>query len=991
MSSNTNWPNLRLLYASNANGTFDGNTIRYSDITWRMIHSWDVQRGRQYELDTMMAGTGTFTIHNDDEAFDPLNTTSPFAGGVLPERLVQLTASYPNTANLLTYDQATGGEQTPLSGTITDATIVSSQYASPTIVTTGAWQGTQAWQVVVPASPTTNEGILIVRCPVEAPSPWRAAKPYSFSVYIACLTTGQSPVVDCGINWFGPTGTYISTTAASTTTLTGNSTPTYVRVTVSATNVPTGAVTAEGFVSLTTSPTVATTYNLDGLQFEQNSAPTAFAAGLTYPIYTGNVERYPETYDLSGTRVTTPLMTTDPLALLAQTIQQASFNANVQYPQGPDTVGANFIYSLGDGTGASQFQDTTGNRVPANLNNSSTVPTGVNFIRTGAVPNDSTAATGWTSAPTQVPIGPQQGPILNTFLGLNQATYSYTVTEWIPPVIGSNAESEVTTIRFPPNSTTGIGGPPSTAFMRMLCFRVNPGSIASVATLWDAFGGSTGNINYRLQVYVGPSGAISFQVVSGGIVQTSFSAANVQDGNWHMAFFGIDPVANIFYWQLDNGSLATASSVSWAPGHFHIDDIGGTYFGDGSNTGVWAFKGQLMYAVEWPYILTSTQTTAVYNSWLTDYMGDSTDQRVNRILGWANYTGTRKLDTGYTPSLGPATDIDGNDAVTNLQNVVQTENGEHFYNTSGTYIFHNRARRYVTMSPAFVFGDSPGAGEIPYESCEFDFDTTNIDNEVQTTQVSTNVIAYSQTSNIPIVSASQNNYGIRSLNITNQSTKLQDCLDESNYLATVNSNARVRVATLRLHPASNPSVLWPVCLALELETYVQVNRRKGNYTKTVYGFVENIHWTADNTGDAVLELQISPAPGQGMGPSIGAYRPWNLAPMYGTIQAASSGQPTVTVNLPSGNINNTQTLAQQVYIGLVVIVGTGTANAEQKTVSSVGTNTITFTANLTNNHNSGEFLREISSVVTSSNYNLFDTWSTLGDGSTSFNNIQINY
>lgn len=994
-NNNANWPNLRILFAPNANGTFDGQFIRYSDITYRLLHSWDVQRGRQYELDTMMAGTLTAMLNNDDAAFDPLNTTSPFAGGVLPERLVQLVASWPNSINMMTYDQATGGEQNYVTTTtVTVPASIAAASGAFTIVAaavTGAFQGSQVWRTTIPSS-SSSGSVTGFPCAIEAPSAWRPNQPYTFSLYQACVTSGQSPQLTPGIQWYKEDGTLLSTTTGTPVTLTGNTTPTYSRLTVSVSSVPAGAVSAEFITSLTSTVSATTTIYSDAIQQENNASVSAFTApGKTYPIYTGNVERYPTNYDLSGTRITTPLVSADPLSLLSATIQQASFSSVVQFPLGPDTVGANFIYSFGDGGGASQFQDTTGSRIPATINNSSTVPSGTTFIRTGQPPNDQTVATGWSGPPATVPLGPQQGPVLNTFLGANQATYSYTVTEWIPPVIGSNVESELTTIRIPPNSTTGIGGPPATAFMRMICFRVNPGAISSDAILWEAFGGP--GITSQIQAYVFSNGNIAFGVTSGGTTQVSFQASAVQDGNWHMVFFGIDPVANLFWWGLDNGAIVSQSISSWAPGHFHIDDLGGTYFGDGTNNGAFAFKGQLMFAVEWPYVLNTTQANNVYNSWLTDYQGDTADQRIARILQWAQYTGTTKLDTGYATSLGPATDIDGNDAVTNLQNVVQTENGEHFYDVTGTYTWHNRAKRYAAGAPTYIFGENIAGGEIPYESCELDYDITNIDNNVQTTQVSTNVISYSQTSSITAASNSQKAFGLRSLNITNQSTNLQDCQDEANYLASVNAYPRSRVATLTIHPASNPSILWPVCLALELETYVQINRRpKGSaFTNTLYGFIENIHWTANNTNDAVLVLQISPAPGQNLGPAVAAYRPWNLAPMYGTMQAASSGQPTITVNIPSGNINNTQTLAQQVCVGLQLFVGYGTAHAELLTVQSVGTSTITFTTNLVNNHSLNEGFREASSVVTSANVTQFDAWSTLGDGTNAFNNIQINY
>lgn len=66
------------------------------DITSRLI-SWSSQRGRQYELDTIQAGTATVTLDNTDRALDPTNTSGIYynAGvGLVPLRRMRLICSF---------------------------------------------------------------------------------------------------------------------------------------------------------------------------------------------------------------------------------------------------------------------------------------------------------------------------------------------------------------------------------------------------------------------------------------------------------------------------------------------------------------------------------------------------------------------------------------------------------------------------------------------------------------------------------------------------------------------------------------------------------------------------------------------------------------------------------------------------------------------------------------------------------------------------------
>lgn len=63
----------------------------YIDVSNRVSGSVMVARGRSRELDQFNAGTATFSLRNEDRAFDPLNTTSPYYPGIVPRTLVRIT------------------------------------------------------------------------------------------------------------------------------------------------------------------------------------------------------------------------------------------------------------------------------------------------------------------------------------------------------------------------------------------------------------------------------------------------------------------------------------------------------------------------------------------------------------------------------------------------------------------------------------------------------------------------------------------------------------------------------------------------------------------------------------------------------------------------------------------------------------------------------------------------------------------------------------
>lgn len=72
------------------NTTYTLGGLVFSDITDRMI-SASVSRGKNRDLDRFNAGSLSVVLNNNDRAFDPTYTLSPFAGAIIPRREVRVT------------------------------------------------------------------------------------------------------------------------------------------------------------------------------------------------------------------------------------------------------------------------------------------------------------------------------------------------------------------------------------------------------------------------------------------------------------------------------------------------------------------------------------------------------------------------------------------------------------------------------------------------------------------------------------------------------------------------------------------------------------------------------------------------------------------------------------------------------------------------------------------------------------------------------------
>jgi hypothetical protein len=289
--------------------------------------------------------------------------------------------------------------------------------------------------------------------------------------------------------------------------------------------------------------------------------------------------------------------------------------------------------------------------------------------------------------------------------------------------------------------------------------------------------------------------------------------------------------------------------------------------------------------------------------------------------------------------MGPAK-VAGQDALSALNDVAQTENGVHFTSTSGVMTFRGRSTRYNSTTPLWTFGENTAAGEWPYEDVELDFDSTHLANLVTITQPSTGQTFTAADA------TSQGKYFPRTMSRTVNSANALECQDAANYSLSRYKNPLTRVQSIKLHPSANPG-LWSVCLSLELNQRVRIKRRPfGAPAIQLDCFVEHIQWDLDDQGEAYVTLQCSPVDATPYGV---------VASFHTTLNTqAASGASTLTLNAGADNANP---LAAQLGVGQQLVLEPGSANAETVTVQAVGatspgwtTATVALTAALARTH-----------------------------------------
>ncbi|MGH7743618.1 MAG: hypothetical protein ACREQ5_02180 [Candidatus Dormibacteria bacterium] len=167
------------------------------------VRAIDIQRGRQFELDQVQAGTCTLDITDPLENLNPQNTASPFmtSGNTLkPYRCIRVGASWNPNTNLApngTFNNGTTGWGAYSASTLSAVTdtVIGATAARATSTTTSTGTGITASAAI----PITTG--------------------YQF-IYSATVNVSQTGVVGLWVDWSNSLGVYMSTTAGPSGTVT---------------------------------------------------------------------------------------------------------------------------------------------------------------------------------------------------------------------------------------------------------------------------------------------------------------------------------------------------------------------------------------------------------------------------------------------------------------------------------------------------------------------------------------------------------------------------------------------------------------------------------------------------------------------------------------------------------------------------------------------------------------------------------------------------
>lgn len=907
--------------ASGGSAPLDG----FVDVTGRTQGAVSAQRGRQYELDQVQSGTLNVVLGNNDGVLDPTNTAGPFAGHIAPYQPYRLRAQYPATRNLLSpaIAETTG---VPL-GAVDQSVNGPDMFGpAPTVAASAsAYVGTNVWQCAVLTSQAANSYILETQQPAI-----KAGQLYVFTIQVRNITDATTLQVNLAISWRDATGASIGPALSTPVTLTGSSTATgWTELTISGTAPANSANAITGLINTTTAAANCT-IQTDGWQWEKDAKTAYQTPGTWYPIYAGFVERWPQSWELDQSYSVVQPTAVDAFALLAQR------KLNDPLAEEINLLNPRFLYKLDDPSGSQQATDATGNYGPASVNVSKFGPGSLVF---------------------------------GTDHGSGYTGDSGTVATFANSDPGTNLPGPATYIDL---STAGITGPanPSGDWSRIFAFRYTGPTPTTSATLWSSLDKKKGGGSSLFWI-IDPTQGL-FMIVSGpGGTRITYAAGvitDVVDGNWHFVLAAYSHANLTLTLQVDGqGGTYTGLSAADEPTGLVSDAVGGWIDPTVGNGSAFNYQGDMSFCAEFPTALSVTQSNTLYNAWKNSFSGDATDVRYGRILKYAGYTSRTSIATGMTRSMGPA-QLDGQDALSALQDVVDTEGGEHFVDASGKIVFRARSYRYNTVAPVYTFGGDTAGGEFPFEEVDLDYDPTHLGNIAEVTQATTGQVFTAQDT------TSQNAYFPRTLTRTVNSSNAFECQDAASYLVSRYKNPATRVSMLKLNPAAYPA-LWPVCLSLELGMRIRIIRRPlGRPAITVDAFVEQITWDMDGSNKAFVTLQCSPVD---LTP-YGVFAAWHT-----TMQSCSSGATTLTVNAPQDNLNP---LAAQLAPGTVLTISpTGTTSKENVTVQGVSssgspwaTGTITLTAGTAHSHTTGATICEalpagVTDVTTWDSVSKFDS------------------
>lgn len=818
------WPTVRAQVA------FDTAPLAATP-TWTTIHEGtatprvrDAQcrSGRSFELDAFQPGQLTLTLDNSDRRFDPLHASGPYYGKLLPRKRCRLQADWgaylalpgTSTSGAFTLDVAaldvTGdidlrvrvaADWTPAadSALIAKATLTGQFSYSLALLTSGAlrlaWTTSGALGTVVTADSTGGVGAAdgAVRWVRATLDVDNGAGGKTVKFYTSADDTHDHTAV----SW---TQLGSTVTTAGTTSIYSGTAVASVGILGDGSSPLTGAVYAAAILSGIGGTAVANVDFTDGNRFAAGATSGTDTAGRTWTV-SSPATLVPVTYDLFSGFVDTWPQDFGRFQATAQMTATDAFkilsridlsSAYEETVRGDAPVG---WWRLGDDTPTSNLcSDSSGYGHDGYFKG---LPASVDSIVDGA--DDS--AVDFDGGNDRVILDPAAA----------LTTAPLTVEAWI-----------VTT--------------------------QNP----TVRSLIFAQTYTVNGFNFSLMLAIDNGGAAHFTFNSAGTSSGALSAALVNDDLIHHVVGSVDTdkKARIY---IDGVLADTGSAAS------NLDVLGGAslYVGQGDPglSGWSRFDGVIDEVAIYNRALTADQVLAHYRAGHAPWAGDTTGERVARVLDLAGWPAAdRDLDTGRS-IMGPYQGADSN-ILAIAQEAETTEGGALWQAPDGRVTFRDRHAPIqdwnATVSQATFTDDGTATNPQHYTTLDLAYDDTLIVNEAEVTWSDGVETARDQTS--------IDTYTRQAIQITTALATAPEARDRGDWLLQRYKDPSVRPERVVLRPAADPR-LWRHCLARKIGDRVTV-RRKPQNTGTPIEFdaaIESIsHRITDGKNTWETEFGLSP-------------------------------------------------------------------------------------------------------------------------------------
>lgn len=217
-------------------------------------------------------------------------------------------------------------------------------------------------------------------------------------------------------------------------------------------------------------------------------------------------------------------------------------------------------------------------------------------------------------------------------------------------------------------------------------------------------------------------------------------------------------------------------------------------------------------------------------------LGDTVQQRIERILGYANATYPGRSIDPASLMVQAATDIGGQQASQNAENITLSDGGLLFINNLGNLVYWQRTHLAAQYSsPAWVFTPGGTGSQYPYyRDINWLADPQRVWNAIAITPFSPEgaTLALITPQSAAAVKASQQQYGAQPQQFTSYLQSTTEMQNQANWLFTEFGTIRIRIENLKTDASAYPAA-WQLVLGANVGDIISAqNWQLGNVGPT---------------------------------------------------------------------------------------------------------------------------------------------------------------